>query len=485
MNYKNPILLCDYSDPDVCRVENDFYLTASSFNFVPGLPVLHSKDLVNWTLINYACKSINLPGYEKVQNAKGIWAPSIRHHEGKFYIFFATPDEGIFYTCASDPKGEWSPLSCLWSGKGFEDPCPFWEKDQNGKEHLYIVHAYVRSRIGFNSKLGLLEADPLTFKAISEDKIIFDGTITQPTIEGPKVYTRNGYYYIFAPAGSVTRGWQTVLRSKHLDGDYEEKIVLIQGLSKVNGPHQGGWVTTPSGQDWFIHFQDAGIYGRITHLEPMRWVNDWPVMGTSVKLKDDKALAEIGQPVSRWAYPDIEGAPFTDEKNLLSEFQNSGNPGSENFASTKKPLWECPSVSTKKIDSSKFTWEKEIPLTGDWHENERRGIIFLGNEYNALQIEKTGLEEFTISYIESSGSESGDDVRSEKTLWSEKFSPLSEKIKSGTDMGKITLKMDFKVDRDGKTGIIVLSVKRGGLKFKSKPFKTVNAHWVGGRFGSF
>ena len=125
MTYSNPILLCDYSDPDVCRVGDDFYLTASSFNFVPGLPVLHSRDLVHWKLIQYACKSLPGPGYEKVQNAKGVWAPSIRFYNGMFYVFFATPDEGIFYTSAADPKGEWSELHCVWSGRGFEDPCPF------------------------------------------------------------------------------------------------------------------------------------------------------------------------------------------------------------------------------------------------------------------------------------------------------------------------------------------------------------------------
>ena len=102
---------------------------------------------------------------------------------------------------------------------------------------------------------------------------------TDPTIEGPKFYKRNNYYYIFAPAGGVSTGWQLVLRSKNIYGPYERKVVMEQGSSHVNGPHQGAWVTTQTGEDWFIHFQDKDAYGRVVHLQPMKWINDWPVIG--------------------------------------------------------------------------------------------------------------------------------------------------------------------------------------------------------------
>ena len=121
MTYTNPIVLCDYSDPDVIRVGDTYYMTASSFNFLPGLPVLASRDLVHWSLASYACREIPFARYDEVQNACGIWAPSIRFHGGKFYIFVATPDEGIFFTSAENPFGEWSALECVWKGKGFED----------------------------------------------------------------------------------------------------------------------------------------------------------------------------------------------------------------------------------------------------------------------------------------------------------------------------------------------------------------------------
>ncbi|MDU5949750.1 MAG: family 43 glycosylhydrolase, partial [Paenibacillus macerans] len=116
-------------------------------------------------------------------------------------------------------------------------------------------------------------------RLLDEGRIIIDGTARHPTLEGPKMYKRGGYYYIFAPAGGVENGWQSVFRARAIDGPYEDKIVLHQGETDVNGPHQGGYVELESGESWFVHFQDKGAYGRIVHLQPMRWVDDWPVMG--------------------------------------------------------------------------------------------------------------------------------------------------------------------------------------------------------------
>src|SRR5438876_7918635 len=106
--YCNPILCADYSDPEVIRVGDDFYLTASSFNCTPGVPILHSRDLVNWTIINHAVKNLPDARYVEVQHGCGIWAPAIRHHAGKFWILFPMPDEGIFVTTADHPAGQWA-----------------------------------------------------------------------------------------------------------------------------------------------------------------------------------------------------------------------------------------------------------------------------------------------------------------------------------------------------------------------------------------
>lgn len=222
--YKNPIMLSDYSDPDVIRVGDTYYMTASSFHFTPGLPLLMSHDLVQWNLVGYAAPTIPLSQFDRPQHSKGIWAPALRFHNGKFIIVVGLPDEGIFVTESADFTGEWTPLRCVREAKGFIDPCPLWDDD--GK--AYIVHAYAKSRIGFKSRLGIFEVDPQTLDAKSEDSFIFFGEETQPTIEGPKVYKRNGLYYILAPAGGVKQGWQTALRSSSIFGPFEERIVLAQ-----------------------------------------------------------------------------------------------------------------------------------------------------------------------------------------------------------------------------------------------------------------
>lgn len=277
--YTNPVLFADYSDPDAIRVGDDYWLTASSFNHVPGLPILHSKDLVNWEIVNHALP-VNPPQdyYSTTRHSLGVYAPSIRHHDGKFWIFFPDPDFGIYVTTATDPRGKWSEPKLVREGKGYIDPCPFWDDD--GK--AYLICAWAGSRGRRSNLLTLFEMSPDGTKLIGDGKTIINGRdIGWKVVEGPKLYKRDGYYWVFAPAGGVGGGFQGVFRTKDIWGPYENRNVLEQGTTAVNGPHQGAWVDTPQGQDWFLHFQKAGPWGRVTHLQPMRWREDgWPVMGS-------------------------------------------------------------------------------------------------------------------------------------------------------------------------------------------------------------
>ncbi len=274
-SYTNPILAYDYSDPDVCQVGADYYLTSSSFNCVPGLQILHSRDMVHWQIVD-AALPYSVPGTENEvtpQYGGGVWAPSIRYHEGRFYIYYGDPDRGVY--CVRSE--ETATLPCRWEkavlvkpGIGFIDACPLW--DDNGR--VYLVHAFAGSRAGFKSALAVCELSADGLSAITESRLVFDGHPDNPTSEGPKFYKRNGYYYIFCPAGGVATGWQLAMRSRSPYGPYEVKRVLEQGNSPINAPHQGAWVG-----NYFLHFQDVGVAGRIVHLQPLRWVNDWPVLG--------------------------------------------------------------------------------------------------------------------------------------------------------------------------------------------------------------
>jgi beta-xylosidase len=330
--YKNPVLFADYSDPDVIGVGDDFYMTASSFTCMPGLPVLHSRDLVNWTLIGHAVQRYPNPLFDLPQHAKGIWAPAIRRHKSFFYIFWGDPDAGIYMVKAKNPQGPWDPPVLALPGKGLIDPCPLWDDD--GK--AYIVHAWAGSRTGgFNSVLTLRSMNPEGTQISPDALHIFDGHDDHPTIEGPKVYKRDGYYYIFAPAGGVSTGWQTILRSRDIAGPYEDKIVMAQGSTAINGPHQGSWVQTRSGGDWFLHFQDAEVYGRIIHLQPVRWIDGWPVMGI------DKDGDGTGEPVLAHKKPNVKKpGPITTPAE--SDEFNSGALGLQwQWQANPKPTWHA------------------------------------------------------------------------------------------------------------------------------------------------
>ena len=418
--FKNPVLFADYSDPDVIRVNDEYILTASSFNYVPGLPILSSNDLVNWELIAYAIDQISEDPnkgnphedseaigkrFEIPRHSEGVWAPAIRFHDGKFFIFYGMPDEGIYMVQADSPLGPWTAPVCVRQAKGFIDPCPYWDDDGRA----YIIHAYARSRIGFKSILGIFEITPDGTKAISEDQFIFDGNDpAHPaiTIEGPKVYKRNGYYYILAPAGGVTRGWQVALRSRDIHGPYEIKTVMEQGDTIINGPHQGGLVDSKDGREWFLHFQDRGLYGRICHLQPVTWKDDWPIIG------NDADGDGCGNPVSEWDMP-AEGYPetlpeasdwFVNHDPGL-QWQWLGNLREDPYAEPKHSdgialralnlseeddpvIWHSSNVLTQKLVIPEFYMDVRMDASR-LNEGNRAGILMMGGQYACLYAECT------------------------------------------------------------------------------------------------
>jgi beta-xylosidase len=400
--YRNPILYADYSDPDVIRVGEDFYMTASSFVSTPGLPILHSKDLVNWTLIGHAVDQLPSQYEGKVRHGDGVWAPAIRYHDGKYWIYFSAPDDGIYMTQAENPAGPWSPLHMVREVKGWIDPCPFWDEDGQA----YLVHAFARSRCGIKSKLQICRMSPDGKALLDDGLIIFDGTEHHPTIEGPKLYKRSGYYYIFAPAGGVKPGWQTILRSKNIMGPYEDKIVLHQGDSVVNGPHQGGYVELDSGESWFVHFQDRDAYGRIVHLQPMGWQEDWPVMGV------DSNGDGIGEPVMTFKKPNVgKEQPFAvpdmsdefEQPKLGLQWQWQGNSKPEWYSLKANPgqlrlhayalpagsttLYDAPNVLCQKLPAPEFTAETKLTLSEP--QPGLAGITVFGHDYAYAAVKST------------------------------------------------------------------------------------------------
>ena len=303
--YTNPVINADYSDPDVCVGPSgeDYYLTASSFQCTPGLPILHSKDLVNWEIINYAIGNLYegddnlLEHFKTPQHGNGVWAPSIRYHDGQYYIYWGDPDFGVYVvkTVNGDPAGEWTKPVCIIRGAGYIDTTPLWDDDGR----CYLVNGWANSRSKFASVLTVREMSPDGMRPIGQPVIVFDGNGTENrTCEGPKFYKRDGWYWIMCPAGGVPTGFQLAMRSKSPYGPYEHKIVLQQGKTNINGPHQGAWVHTKYGEDWFLHFQDKEAYGRVVHLNPVDWSTGWPIMG-----KKGEPVTTYKKPITNNQYP--------------------------------------------------------------------------------------------------------------------------------------------------------------------------------------
>jgi beta-xylosidase len=429
--YQNPVLFADYSDPDAIRVGDDFYLVSSSFHAVPGLPILHSKDLVNWTIIGHALPAQPpLDHFSVVRHGEGVWAPAIRYHGGKYWIFYPDPDYGIYFTTATDPAGEWTTPQLVKAGRGLIDPCPFWDDDGQ----LYLIHGWAKSRAGIANLLTLHKLSPDATKILDAGEVIIDGNKIPnwTTLEGPKLYKRRGYYYVFAPSGGVTGGYQAVFRATNILGPYEHRIVLDQGKTAINGPHQGAWVDTPSGEDCFLHFQDRGAYGRVVCLEPMVWSDDdWPVIG------DDPDHTGKGQPVLVHAKPNVGKIyPITepqtsdefDSGTLGFQWQWNANPRDDWASFSARPgflrltcvpapnmrsdgtpannsLYDAPNFLLQKFPAPEFAVTTKLefaPAAG----GEIAGLTVFGYDYALLGLRRTA-DGLRLVYVVNQGANRG------------------------------------------------------------------------------
>ena len=479
--YKNPVVNADYSDPDAIRVGDDFYMVSSSFNHVPGLPILHSKDLVNWELIGHALlRQLPFEHFNKVQHGGGVWAPSIRYHNHEFYIYYPDPDFGIYLTKAKNILGPWTDPVLVEGGKGLIDPCPLW--DENNK--VYLVHAYAGSRAGIKSIIVVKQMNSEGTKTLDAGVMVYDGHEKDPTIEGPKFYKRNGYYYIFAPGGGVSTGWQTILRSKNIYGPYERKVALDQGTTTINGPHQGAWVNTQTGEDWFLHFQDKDAYGRVVHLQPMKWVNDWPVIG------NDKDADGKGEPVMVYKKPNV-GKTYpvitpaeSDEFNLPKlglQWQWQANPqqawafptsnGSLRMFSVHQPdsinnLWNLPNILAQKLPAETFTARVKLRFSPKF-DHERFGLIMFGSDYAYISLVKKYDQIFVIVKK---------NTRADKNNIEEELASFPV---SGTDYY-----LEINVQEGGNCHF---GFSTDGAKYTTilKPFIAKPGRWVGAKVGMF
>ena len=405
--YTNPVINADYSDPDVCVGPSgeDYYMTASSFQCTPGLPILHSKDLVNWEIIGYALDKLYegdnklIEHFNTPQHGNGVWAPSIRYHAGWYYIYWGDPDFGVMMVKTQNPAGKWEAPVCVIKGQGYIDTTPLWDEDGR----CYLVNGWANSRSKFASVLTVRELSADGTRPIGQPVIVFDGNGTENrTCEGPKFYKRDGWYWIMCPAGGVPEGFQLAMRSKSPYGPYEHKIVLAQGKTQINGPHQGAWVHNIYNEDWFIHFQDKEAYGRVVHLNPVDWSTGWPIMGKK------------GEPVTTYKKPQssskvIVNPQESDEFNSTTigkQWQWQAN-YDEKFGvptafgtlriynyklpETEKNLFLVPNMLLQKTPADEFKATAKLRFTSK-ADGQMGGLIMMGLDYQALVVKRVGKE---------------------------------------------------------------------------------------------
>ena len=490
--YTNPVINADYSDPDVCVGPSgeDYYLTASSFQCIPGLPILHSKDLVNWEIVGHALTSL-YEGDEALQqhfstpqHGAGVWAPSIRYHNGEYYIYWGDPDYGVYMVKTKDPAGKWDTPVCVIRGKGYIDTTPLWDDDGR----CYLVNGWANSRAKFASVLTVRELSADGTRAIGQPVIVFDGNGNENhTCEGPKFYKRDGWYWILCPAGGVPTGFQLAMRSKSPFGPYEHKVVLAQGKTAINGPHQGGWVHTKYGEDWFLHFQDKEAYGRVVHLQPVDWSSGWPIMGKK------------GEPVVTYQKPrsssstivnPVESDEF-DSPTLGKQWQWQANYDEKYGVPTAfgtfriythkldegwKSLWEVPNMLLQKTPADQFTATAKLRMTSK-ADGQFGGLIMMGLDYSALVVRRIG-QEFQLVQMTCKGADKGKQqteslIATLKPTWEDKtqYRPgIHEDIylRLAVDDSKLR----FSYSADGK------KFTECGEEFQMKEGK-----WIGAKFG--
>ena len=494
--YTNPVINADYSDPDVCVGPSgeDYYLTASSFQCIPGLPILHSRDLVNWQIVGYAIKDKLYAGhreliehYNTVQHGNGVWAPSIRYHDGQYYIYWGDPDYGVFMvkTLNGDPAGEWTDPLLVIEGKGYIDTTPLWDEDGR----CYLVNGWANSRAKFASVLTVRELSADGTRAIGQPVIVFDGNGTENrTCEGPKFYKRDGWYWIMCPAGGVPTGFQLAMRSKSPYGPYEHKVVLQQGKTHINGPHQGGWVHTKYGEDWFLHFQDKEAYGRVVHLNPVDWTTGWPIMGKKgepvTTYRKPKANGQL--PTANPAESDEFNAPVMGKQwqwqaNYDEKFGVPTAFGTFRIYNYKLPedannLWLVPNMLLQKTPADEFTVTTKLRFTSK-ADGQLGGLIMMGLDYQALVVKRVG-QEFQLLKLTCHQADKG--------------TPQEEELIT-------TLKPTAEDKTDYKPGIhediyLMMKVKDSQVKFLwsldgrtykscSDAFKMREGKWIGAKFG--
>ena len=297
--YRNPVIKGFNPDPSVCRVGDDYYLVTSSFQYFPGVPLYHSKDLINWEQIGHVLDRESQISLKEARSWGGIYAPTIRHHNGKFYMITTNiSSKGNFIVTADDPRGEWS--EPVWVNIPGIDPSLFWDDDGR----CYYT--------GADGGCIFAEINPDTGEVLSEPKMIWYGSGWR-NAEAPHIYKKDGWYYLLMAEGGTEFGHGvTIVRSRNVDGPYEtaphnpilthvkrnaqSNPIQCVGHGDIIQAHDGSWWIVALGVRTQCMASQHHLLGRETFLAPVRWDKGaWPVVNGDGQLFLDMDVPTLEQ----------------------------------------------------------------------------------------------------------------------------------------------------------------------------------------------
>lgn len=401
--FTNPLIYADFADPDIIRVGADFYMISSSMTSMPGIAICHSKDLINWSIIGHVYDSLSIsPEYNmsefKTAYRGGTWAPTIRYHNGKYYVLVwvqkpSAPNDLSLMYIADKPEGPYS--LTRFDNVALYDPGLFFDEDGR----VYVAHG------SNNIMITELTADAKTIKVPA--KKIYETTYGT-YLEGSHMYKRNGFYYIFNACLGYN-GIEVVYRSKNIYGPYESKVIIDKdGMNYAGaGIHQGGFVELENGESWFFLFQDRDYIGRAPVLQPMRWVDDWPIVGNPEN--GNKAVSTYKKPTINGTFP-LSFTQSSDEFNdskLKHQWEFNHNPDNNKWSLTKTPgslqltssyapdFWHARNTLTQKITGPTCSGTVKIDAT-HLKDGDFGGLAIFGFPYGLIGIKKVGGKQFVV-----------------------------------------------------------------------------------------
>ena len=395
--FRNPILAGCYPDPSVCRVGDDYYLVHSTFEYFPGVPIFHSQDLVHWRQIGHCLTRASQVPLEKMRASGGIFAPTLRHHDGKFYMVTTNVwGGGNFYVTATDPAGPWS--EPVWLDQQGMDPSLFFDDDGTAY--------YVRHVGGADGHIGMCKIDLAAGKLDGELKKIWGGT-GGVWAEGPHLYKVKGRYYLMISEGGTSYDHKvTIARSDSPWGPYEacpnNPIMTHAGrpAEPIQATGHADLVETPSGW-WAVclgirpHGGKFHHLGRETFLAPVTWSdNGWPVIG-------EKGMISLEMPAPKLAshpWPAVAARDEFDARELSSVWNFLRNPRPRDWSLSERPGYlrlHGSAVTLNDQDSPAFVGRRQGFLSGTAsakvafdprREGDEAGLVLRGNDKNHVEI---------------------------------------------------------------------------------------------------